>query len=822
MAKRDATTAFGDHNHGFQARIINGPVHTEFHLPPNPAEVRRQPCISIPFSRDKDFIDRGTLLEEIKQRLSAPASRLAIVGIGGVGKSQLAIEYCYRTRERAPDTWIFWIHASSTARIEQGLRDITDVVSLTDRTGSHTDTAKLLLNWLRDARNGKWLIVVDNADDTKVLSRSIHGDRLDSHRASLQHFLRQLSSIEHGSILITSRSRHAVLQLVQDHDIVGIERMETSMATALLSKKLKNAHDDDKRIAELADMLDGMPLALVQAAAFIKKRASWSVARYLDELRRSDRRATKLLSEEAGLLQRDIEAENCILKAWQISFDHIRNIRRSAADLLALMSFFDRQGIPEKVLRNQPTSIEDQFDCDVVLLTQYALITITGDDGVFEMHRLVQLATRKWLEAHGEFAKTRDQYIANVCAHFPSWKAKDWAVCEALYPHMKNTLAHRPSNSESLKQWALLLDSASWYALDYGRVDDALHISKLSKEVNEELYGRGHAETIHSVVQLARLRSAQGRHHEAQNLYTTIVNASMFCFGETSRETEMYMYELGKAYRNNGNSKEAGEQYSRVLSIQKSIYGEAHPLTLKSMHNLACSLSQQGYEKKSIVMLRDCLSKRKEVLGEKHRDTLATMYQLARNLREQGQLSESSTLMGHCFELYKEVCGKSHERTLASMYCFAECLYEQGRYEEARVIADRCVGLYKASLGEKSRNTLVSMDLFGQILGRLGHHDDATRILRECLRLFKDAFGKTHVDTLEGMHNLAYALNDQGRRVEAIALMRECVETKRKVLGTQHTLTSDSLEVLRKWVQEDRSKEEQAEEEVQLPEGADS
>jgi hypothetical protein len=107
-------------------------------------------------------------------------------------------------------------------------------------------------------------------------------------------------------------------------------------------------------VAELAAALEFVPLAIVQAAAYISQRAPrCSVRQYLEEFKKSERKRTSLLNRDEGQLRRDWEAKNSIIITWQISFDYIHQTRPSAADLLSLMSFFDRQGISEVLLRNR-------------------------------------------------------------------------------------------------------------------------------------------------------------------------------------------------------------------------------------------------------------------------------------------------------------------------------------------------------------------------------------------------------------------------------------------------------------------------------------
>jgi hypothetical protein len=240
---------------------------------------------------------------------------------------QLAIEHCYRTAEHSPGTWVLWAHASNTARLEQSFREIAELVRVRGRKEPQADVFKLVHDWLRDEKNGRWLLVLDNADDAGVFSvrasdsqKSQAGDggSADSSKAALQHHLaRYLPPSRHGSVLVTSRTRQAAMQVVEDSDIIPIEPMENATAHALLHKKLRDEgrkNDINNDIAELAAVLDHMPLALVQAAAYIRQRAPrYSVQQYLDEYRQSDSRATSLLNQGAGHLRRDEAASNAIL-----------------------------------------------------------------------------------------------------------------------------------------------------------------------------------------------------------------------------------------------------------------------------------------------------------------------------------------------------------------------------------------------------------------------------------------------------------------------------------------------------------------------------
>ena len=379
------------------------------------------------------------------------------------GKSQLAIEYVYQIRERSPETWVFWVHASNAARFGQSYRDIADTAKIFGRRDPKANVFKLVHDWLYyDKRN--WVLVLDNFDDAGFLCDADQGQPTQPDSNALRPPRDYLPQSQNGSILITSRSREAVLKHIEEKGVINIGSMGEEDALALFEKKL-GKQGDDKYITELAAVLEYMPLAIVQAAAYISQRAPrYSVRQYLEEFQKSDRKRTNLLNHEGGELRRDVEARNSIIITWQISFDHIQQVMSPAADLLSLMSFFDRQGIPEVLLRDQSgqkdaqqcekghrrgEDTDEQFSVDelgdsIETLRNYSFISVGADKTIFEMHGLVQLATRKWLEANGQLEKWKQRYIKNLCTVFPTGEFENWDECQALFTHAKSAMTQRP------------------------------------------------------------------------------------------------------------------------------------------------------------------------------------------------------------------------------------------------------------------------------------------------------------------------------------------------------------------------------------------
>nr|POF13844.1 hypothetical protein CFP56_02868 [Quercus suber] len=327
---------------GENNRHINNPSTTYNSVTLARAETPPKPSSNIPFARDPDFINRKDLTLQIDAILSAPAARVALVGIGGVGKSQIAIEYCYSVQEQSRDTWVLWIHASNTERYEQSVRDIADLVRIHGREDPKANIHALFRGWLRDERKGRWTIVLDNADDADFLVKR--------HDRAGRALFEYLPFCEHGRVLVTTRTDTAASRLVLHSQIVDINLMDEEHAVALLEKKL-GRQDDRADLTALAYTLEYMPLAIAQAAAYIRRRRPrCSVPQYLEQLQSSDQLKMNLLSAPFEELRRDADAKNSILLTWQVSFDHIHQTQRSAAELLSLMSFFHHQEIPESLL----------------------------------------------------------------------------------------------------------------------------------------------------------------------------------------------------------------------------------------------------------------------------------------------------------------------------------------------------------------------------------------------------------------------------------------------------------------------------------------
>ncbi|KAL6240402.1 hypothetical protein RBB50_012684 [Rhinocladiella similis] len=425
-------------NHFYAAGLTSPPPR-----PPPP------PSAIIPFCRDRDFVERG-VLNDIWQRAFEPAARIGLVGLGGVGKSQLAIECAYRTREQDPDRWVFWAHASSAARFAESYKKIAERVQLAGWHEPKADILGMVHGWLSDENNGRWTMVVDKADSSEVMfepwdgGTGGHGPQ----RAPTSFVAHSLSAYlptsANGSIIITSRSQQVVEGLIEyELNILEVRPMDRDTAVTLLRKKLKGHGADTAQSSfdDLVQQLDYMPLAITQAAAYINQRAPRiTLSTYLETLTGSDDDRAQLLQLDIRDPRRDGRASSSIIATWHISFEYLRQTRDSAVRLLSLMSLFDREAIPDHLLRGQ--YVEDRgghiaFEEDITTLRAYYLFSPGVRESSFDMHRLVQFSTKKWLELHSELGRWQELYVDILGEAFSTGDYANWPICQALFPHVE-------------------------------------------------------------------------------------------------------------------------------------------------------------------------------------------------------------------------------------------------------------------------------------------------------------------------------------------------------------------------------------------------
>ncbi|KAJ6060697.1 hypothetical protein N7444_002551 [Penicillium canescens] len=796
-----ASAVYADHS---TSHTFHGGIHHHQH-----AEISEhcpKPLWTVPFPPDPDFVSREALLEQIDEKVSIPGSRIALVGLGGVGKTQLALEYSHRVRQQSLETSIFWIHASNAARCEKSLRDLADRAKIPGRQDHNANIFQLVGDWLQDDRIGKWILILDNVDDDELLHRTLAtgtGSQVNIQNKTLtQPPLRYLFQSPYGSIIVTSRNRGVALDIAGHKNSIEVQPMNEAEALDLLQKKLSTPAERENMV-QLAEALEFMPLAIVHAAGYITYRSPrCSVLQYLEKLQKSDREAVRLLNHEAGLLYRDWEAKNSILLTWQISFDHIQNVRPSAAGLLSLMSFFDRQGIQESVLqvqqcqernetscpgRDKDSSNEEDsdsscesdtdqcFEDDITTLCNYSLISVGGNNAVLTMHRLVQLTVRVWLKTHGQLEHWKGRFINNLHRDFPTGEYENWACCRALFPHVRSAVSHRPKSQDTLRKWAALLYRGAWYAQECGNIPDLREMASESRKHMVKLLGTEDEEALASTAMLAEAYSLEGQWEEAEKLELEVMKTRKAKLGGSGHaDTLKSMANLAVTYRSQGRWEEAEQLQVQVMETHKTKLGDGHPDTLASIANLASTYWNQGRWEEAEQLELQVMETSKTKLGEDHPSTLTSVANLASTYGKQGRLEEAELLQVQVMEKIKTKLGEDHPDTLTSIANLASTFGKQGRWEEAEQLEVQVMEMSKTKLGADHPDTLTSIANLASTLWNQGRWEEAEQLEVQVMETSKTKLGTDHPDTLMCMANLAFTWESTGRNAEAIDLLKTC------------------------------------------------
>jgi tetratricopeptide (TPR) repeat protein len=713
------------------------------------------------------------------------------------------------------------VHASNADRFEQGYREIAVQVELPGRDDPKTDILRAVHSWLCDERNGRWLMIVDNADDDRVFAApgatgatGVSGGAIQALESSteaetaapLASFLPQAA---HGWILVTSRDRVAAMNLVgARRNVVEVEPMGEQDALTLLKSKtpVDESSNNDARV--LVETLEGIPLAITHAAAYIEvNRPMVDIAAYLELFRESEANQAHLLNDEKTRdLRRDASVSSAVITTWQLSFEQIRKTQPDAADLLSLMTMFDRQGIPEHVLYDGKTRL--QFVEAVGPLFRFSLVRAqagTQPDQpargqLLEMHSLVQLATREWLQSRGHVEVWERASLRIVAVEFPSGQPETWAVCRTLLPHSIKLLSYSVEEDEKARlDRATMATNTGWYLMLIGEYGRAERMERSAVTTREEVLGPEHPDTLASMRNLAGVLNSQGKYEEAEAMERQTLAQREKVLGPEHPDTLMSMSNLALVLNWQGKYEEAEAMERQTLAQREKVLGPEHPDTLMSMSNLALVLNSQGKYEEAEAMDRQTLARSEKVLGPEHPDTLMSMNNLALALNSQGKYEEAEAMDRQTLAQRQKVLGPEHPDTLMSMSNLALALNSQGKYEEAEAMNRQTLAQRQKVLGPEHPDTLMSMSNLALALNSQGKYEEAEAMNRQTLAQREKVLGPEHPDTLTVMASLAFTLKPQGRSQEALLLMDACVRVQARVLGLGHPDSESSIATLNEW-----------------------
>jgi tetratricopeptide (TPR) repeat protein len=712
-------------------------------------------------------------------------------------KSQIAIKFAYWIRTEHPNISVFWVHGSSVDRFSEAFLKLSQEFKIPGAEDPKANKLLLVRNWLEGNECGKWLMIIDNADDASMFFASSNNTHpqpeADARSAKTSALSDYIPECSHGSILITTRDKGAGNKFVRSRSkgLIEVKEMSKTESRELIESKLSKEVCLTPGVEALTKLLEHLPLALAQAAAFIQEN-SLTIDEYLELYNAGDETKIELLSEPFETMGRDSGVPNAVTATLVISLNQIRERNPRAAELLSLMTFLDRQEIPKRFLQRQD---ERPLDLSKALgtLKAFSLVVESKVGNAFDVHRLVQLVLSKWLTVQDESQNWAAKALETVSALYPNGNFEHWKTCAAYLPHAQAVLRYSSElKTEIILTRSTLLSNVAWYLRSQGRWKEAEELFVQVMETRKRVLGQEHPDTLMSMANLAVTYGNQGRWKEAEELFVQVMETRKRVLGQEHSNTLISMANLAATYGNQGRWKEAEELEVQVIETRKRVLGQEHPDTLISMANLAVTYGNQGRWKEAEELEVQMMETRKRVLGQEHPDTLISIANLAVTYGNQGRWKEAEELEVQVMETSLRVLGQEHPDTLMSMANLAATYRNQGRWKEAEELEVQVMETRKKVLGREHPFTLSGMANLASTLWNQGRWKEAEELFVQVMETRKRMLGQEHPDTLISMANLAATYRNQGRWKEAEELEVQVMETSLRVLGQEHpnTLTS--------------------------------
>ena len=544
----------------------------------------------------------------------------------------------------------------------------------------------------------------------------------------------------------------------------------------LQSKVAKDKWNVD-HTRDLLSELDNLPLAITQAAAFISDNHI-TIKEYLDILHESKLGAADLLSEDLQDPRRDLDAPSSVMQTWKISFDQIRKQEPRAADVLSLMAVLDRQAIPKMVLSQKGDRAIDLTSA-LGTLQAFSLITAERGGASFEIHRLVQLSTRTWLELQGDIAKWQQEALARLSNIFPDRvDYEDWVICEALYPHTQIILQYESLLKSHLLSRALLLKKVADYNMEQGRYRFARAYSEEAMTIYHKQLGSSHQDTLSTANLVAIILYMLGKYQASEHLHRQTLEAQKEKLGPEHSETLISMNNLAAVLQVQGKYEAAEEMHRKELGIQEERLGPEDLGTLISMNNLAAVLAEQGKYKAAEEMQQKVLRIREKRLGLQHPHTILSMSNLGAMLQGQGKYEAAEQMYRKAQQYQERYLGLQHPDTLLTMNKIGIVLRLQREYKVAEPMLQQALESMEKALGPLHPRTLICVFHYAYLRYREEDYDQAISLMRRAHIGAQETLGKDHPDTLGSAEALSlFSKPKSVKRQQAKALQRR--ESKR-------------------------------------------
>ncbi|MFF8196259.1 FxSxx-COOH system tetratricopeptide repeat protein [Streptomyces bobili] len=671
--------------------------------------------------RNPQFTGRDGILRRLRDRFDLGGASVvqALRGPGGVGKTQIAVEYAHQ-RAYAYDL-VWWITADDSSLIGDQIAALAVELALVER-GTDTATAAAVTKAHLRGRD-RWLIIFDNAEERAAVSEWLPGGP--------------------GHVLITSR-------------VGGWERVaattQVDVMAALESVALLQAHcpDLDRREAEsLAEQLDFLPLALCQAGGFLSETAT-EVGDYLNLL--STHPAALLSEGEAGDYPRSLAA------VIGLSLDQLAQADPVGLGIVRVCALLAPESVPVRWLMTPGETVPDD-DESVAVLTHVAEdemrlrraigtavrlgLAKGGRDGV-RLHRLVQGVVKDLLPA-ATLESVRRHAHGLLVANDPGnpEAPSTWAAWAHIVPHV---LAVEPTTPRD-PRLRVLACRASWCLIERGDADAGARLARSLRAAWLRELGADDVHVLWVTRCLARGLREQGRYEEARRLYDDALPRYHRVLGPRHTDTLRLAHGSAINLRMLGQYEAARKLQADTFDSYRDVLGQDHPHTLHSANHLAVDLSSLGHYDEARRLHEDTLARYRRVIGDDHPDTLRSANHLAADLVALGEHAQAKALDEDTLDRCRRIFGEDHPYTLRAATSYATILRKFGNLRQALTLQEETLARSQQILGADHPQTLRTAHALCETLHHLQELGRAKGMQADTVQRYRRVLGDDHPDT---------------------------------------------------------------------------
>jgi tetratricopeptide (TPR) repeat protein len=685
----------------------------------------------VPFPRNPFFTGRAEILAALHSQLSgqqtvALTQLSALSGLGGVGKTQLALEYAYRYGLEYHA--VFWIAAETEKLIVTSVLRIAEVLQLPGHNDKNQQrVVAAVQRWL--STHQKWLLIWDNVEDLDLLNRFLPASR-------------------YGAVLLTTRCQ-ALGTLAQGMDLLPMEQQEGMQLLFRRARLLEVAATEEQMqqfaqqmpqqyeaAAELVEEMAGLPLALDQAGAYLEKTRCGLLA-YRDLFH--TRRAALLQQRGEGSLHHPASVFTTFILAVTVATHR----HPAVGDLLRVCALLQPAVIPEELFLQGGEHLgpvlqavcSDPLEWNrvVAVAGSYSLLQRQPEEQTFSLHRLVQAVLLESL-LEDERRQLVLRTIEAVAATFPAEVVyANWRQCERLLPHALLCASWLGEEQNPTRAALHLLGRTGTYLRERGRYTKAQPLLEHALAIAEQQVGPRHPDTTTSLNNLATLYYRQGQYELAKPLIKRALAIVEQQLGNNHPFTAISLNNLANIHCRQGRYKLAKPLYQRALAISEQQLGPDHPDTAHTLQRLAVLHRDWGQEEaESERLFVRTLTIRERLLVADHPDLAETLHEFAVLRQKQGQWNEALSFYRRALEARSQSLGSGHPDTLDTRNRLVVLLQEHQNMQQqpekpgnARSLAERTLQFRSQSAGEAHPLIAATRTLYTQLLQKQAETQNA-------------------------------------------------------------------------------------------------